>query len=281
MISTITVNYKTADYLQRMLESLFAHHTEGGIEVIVVENGSGDDLSGIEERFPSVQVVISQQNLGFAGGCNLGLTHAHGDFVVLLNPDIVFTEPALYKIRDAMNADPSVGIGGISLKNLDGTQQKCVWRYPTPKDQLIVLLKLHHAFPSLKSIASWRMDDFDYTKSADVDQVMGAFFCVRREVIDRIGMLDAGFFMWYEEVDYCRRVTKAGWRVRYFADIAAKHKKGSSFDRVPTVRKQQMLRRSIRHYMTKHYGKTIGRFFWMMEPLFYVFSVIASLMKPM
>ena len=128
MISTITVNYKTVDYLERMLESLFAQHTEGDLEVLVVENASGDDLSFIKERFPQVRVIISEKNLGFAGGCNLGYTACHGEYSVLVNPDIYFTEPALYQIRDAMNADPSIGVGGISLKNLDGTQQKCVWR---------------------------------------------------------------------------------------------------------------------------------------------------------
>ncbi len=281
MISTITVNYKTADYLQRMLESLFAHHIDGGIEVIVVENGSGDDLSALQEKYPSVVFVESKTNLGFAGGCNLGLEYAHGEFVLLLNPDIVFTEPAIYRIRDAMMRAPNIGIGGISLKNLDGTQQKCVWRFPTPTDQLLVLFKLHHVFPSMRAIANWRMDDFDYAHDADVDQVMGAFFCIRREVINQIGPLDDGFFIWYEEVDYCRRAVTAGWSVHYFSNISTKHKKGSSFDRVPTVQKQNVLRRSIRRYMRKHFGPVVGFIFWILEPIFYLLSLIASIIKPM
>ncbi|MEK7615522.1 MAG: glycosyltransferase, partial [Patescibacteria group bacterium] len=132
MISTITVNYRTVDYLERMLESLFAHHTKGGVEVIVVENGSGDDLSAVQNRFPNVIYLDSKTNLGFAGGCNLGIKSATGDYLVLVNPDIVFTEPALYKICEEMESRKDIGVGGISLKNLDGTQQKCVWRFPTP-----------------------------------------------------------------------------------------------------------------------------------------------------
>ncbi len=281
MISTITVNYKTADYLLRMLESLFAHHQEGELEVIVVENDSGDDLTKIEERFTNVIFVRSVKNLGFAGGCNLGMTYAHGDFIVLLNPDILFTQPALYQIQEAMKQDPSIGIGGISLKNLDGSQQKCVWRFPTPTDQFLMLLKVHHFFPSLGPIRSWRMDDFDYAKDADVDQVMGAFFCIRREVLEHIGTLDENFFLWYEEVDFCRRATRAGWRVRYFAHLSAKHKKGSSFDRVPTGQKQKMLRRSVHYYIRKHFGQRMGFLFYVCEPLFYSFSILASLIKPL
>jgi GT2 family glycosyltransferase len=181
----------------------------------------------------------------------------------------------------AMKQKPEVGIGGISLKNLDGSQQKCVWRFPTPTDQLLVLFKLHHLFPSLNAIAKWRMDDFDYTHDADVDQVMGAFFCIRREVIDQIGPLDDGFFIWYEEVDFCRRAITAGRKVHYFANISAKHKKGSSFDRVPTVKKQNILRRSIRRYMRKHFGLGVGFLFWILEPIFYVISLMTSILKPM
>lgn len=280
MISTITVNYKTIDYLERMLESLFAHHTDGDIEVIVVENGSGDDLSTIKDQYTSAIFIESKTNLGFAGGCNLGLKEAHGEFIVLLNPDIIFTEPALYRIRDAMQTSPNIGIGGISLKNLDGSQQKCVWRFPTPLDQLFVLFKLHHIFPSLQAITRWRMDDFDYTQSADVDQVMGAFFCIRKEVIDQIGPLDDGFFIWYEEVDFCRRAKSALWRIHYFANISVKHKKGSSFDRVPTVKKQNVLRRSIRYYMKKHFGLGWWLVFSTLEPIFYLMSLIAGIIKP-
>ena len=166
------------------------------------------------------------------------------------------------------------------MESLDGTQQKCVWRYPAPLDQLLVLFKVHHVVPTIGPIQSWRMDDFDYTHSADVDQVMGAFFCIRQDVIQDIGLLDESFFMWYEEVDFCRRATKAGWRVHYFAQISAKHKKGSSFDRVPTLRKQRMLRRSIQTYMRKHFGWMVGGIFWVLEPLFYLFSILASILKP-
>jgi len=281
MISTITVNYKTSDYLERMLESLFVYHTADEVEVIVVENNSGDDLTSIAKRFPNVRIIYSNVNLGFAGGCNLGIKSAHGDYLVLINPDIIFTQDSLYKIRDVMEKETDIGIGGVSLKNLDGTQQKCVWHFPTPTDQFALLLKVHHLFPSFQPVSKWRMDDFDYSKDTDVDQVMGAFFCIRRSLIDRIGLLDDDFFMWYEEVDYCKRAKDAGFRVHYFSNIEAKHKKGSSFDRVGTLKKQNMFRRSVRIYMKKHFGFVIGSFFTLLEPVFWLLSVIASVLKPM
>jgi GT2 family glycosyltransferase len=280
MISVITVNYKTIDYTLRMLESLYTHHVKGGLEVFVIENGSGDDLNPLRERFPQVNVIESQTNLGFAGGCNIGIKQAKGDYIVLINPDIEFVDEALYKIYDRMDQDSNVGIGGASLKNMDGTQQDCVWRFPTPADQLFLLLKLNHLFPHHRFMRRWLEKDFSYSKTQDVDQVMGAFFCIRRELIKQIGLLDDGFFMWYEEVDFCKRARDAGWSIRYYHDVGAKHKKGSSFDRVPTVKKQAMLRKSIRRYARKHFSPVAGFLFWVGEPIFFIMSLLASLVKP-
>jgi len=281
VISIVTVNYKTADYVERMLESLFKYGTGCDFEVFVVENGSGQDLSKLEERFPTARFLYSKKNLGFAGGCNLAIAQAKGDYIVLVNPDIQFEDNAVCQIEAHMERDTEVGVGGICLKNLDGTQQECVWRFPTPWNQLIILFKLHHLLPNLKAYREWKMRGFDYMQTTDVDQVMGAFFCIRRNVIDQIGPLDDGFFLWYEEVDFCRRVVNAGWKVRYYADVTAKHKGGSSFDRVSTMRKQKVLRRSLRRYMKKHYGEGWHMVFTVLDPMFVVFGAIASLFKPM
>jgi N-acetylglucosaminyl-diphospho-decaprenol L-rhamnosyltransferase len=280
MISTVTVNYKTADYLERMLTSLFAHHQGRAIEVFVVENNSGDDLSALQKMFPQVTFLFSKKNLGFAGGCNLAIKKATGEYVLLLNPDVIFDNDALYQIESSMDRSPDVGIGGISLKNLDGTLQKCVWRFPRPSDQFLLLCKLHHLFPNLSSISRWRFDDFNSKETQDVEQVMGAFFCIRRDVLKRIGLLDDGFFMWYEEVDFCQRAITGGWRVRFFSNIHVRHKRGSSFDRVRTLRKQNILRKSIRRYMKKHYGNGAWLVFVVCEPLFLLMGLIASLVKP-
>lgn len=280
MISTITVNYKTKEYLEKMLASLFKYHNENKIEVFVVENGSGDDLSDLQNKYPTIKLIESHTNLGFAGGCNLAIKKAKGDFILLVNPDIVFTTDSINQIEQAMKNNPGVGIGGASLKNLDGTQQDCVYRFPKPLDQLLVLFKVHHLLPNLSPIKNWLMKDFDYSMSSDVDQVMGAFFCIRQDLIDDIGMMDDGFFIWYEEVDYCKRAMTAGWRVRYFSDISVLHKKGSSFESVATIEKQKILRRSIRRFMFKHYGIAIGILFFVLEPFFIIMALLASVIKP-
>lgn len=252
MISIITVNYRTKTYLARMLESLFAH-LSCEAEVFVVENGSGDDLSDLQQRFPKARFIFSEKNLGFAGGNNLAIREAKGDYVLLVNPDIVFDSDAAGELVKRMDADPEVGIGGISLKDEDGTQQPCVWRFPRPLDQLLMLLKVPHLFPDVGPNRRWRMLGFDYSKTQDVDQVMGAFFCIRRKVIEQVGPLDDGFFMWYEEVDFAKRAADAGWKTRYYADVSARHARGSSFGSIATFKKQLMVIRSLRRYARKHW----------------------------
>lgn len=279
-VSIVTVNYKTVDYIEQMLTSLYAHVNLSQIEVFVVENGSGDDLSKLEKQFPDVHFLYSQKNLGFAGGCNLAIKQATGRYVVLVNPDIVFESDVFVDLTKHMDKDPSVGIGGVSLKNLDGTQQRCVARFPSPTDQLCLLLKIPHFIRNASPIKRWLFHDFDYTTTQNVEQVMGALFCIRRGLIDHIGLLDEGFFIWYEEVDYCRRAITAGWQVRYYADISAKHKGGSSFDRVGTATKQRVIRNSIRRYIKKHFGFGWWLVFVLGEPAFRICSRLAAWIKP-
>ncbi len=279
MISVVTVNYKTRAYLERMLETLFQFHKEP-LEVFVVDNASGDQLDDLSLRFPTVTFLRSEKNLGFAGGCNLAIGQAQGDDVVLVNPDVEFTSDAIFQIAKKMELDPTVGIGGIRLLNTDGSPQACVWRFPTPWSQLLLLLKIPHIFGETRSVGRWLMRDMHYEESQDVDQVMGAFFCIQRKLLDDIGLLDDKFFLWYEEVDFCRRAKNAGWRVRYFHDISARHKKGSSFLSVSTWRKQAFLRRSLSRYMRKHHGWLGWILFTLPEPLFILMAILASFLKP-
>ncbi len=280
MISIVTVSYKSLDYVETMLASLFKFVPRDDLEVFVVINGDGTDPSALQRRYPIVRFIVSERNLGFAGGCNLAIRQSNGEFVILLNPDTIFTSDAITAIEVRMRRDEDVGIGGISLKNLDGTQQDCVWHFPTPVDQLLLLSKLPHVFPNLGPIRRYLMKDFDYGRTQDVDQVMGAFFCIRREVIDRIGLLDDGFFLWYEEVDFCKRTVDAGWKVRYYGDVSMLHRKGGSFSRVGTWKKQGMVRRSLRRYMKKHYGTPVWLMFVALDPIFFVLAALASLIKP-
>ncbi len=285
-VSIIIVNYKVADLVERCIESIFEHTKGVNFEVILVDNASMDNVvPRISSRFKNVNIIANNRNLGFAAACNQGIEIAQGEFVLLLNPDTELKDDAISSIVANMRCDHGVGIGGVHLVNPDGSHQTSqVRRFPRLIDQLLVMLKIPHLISNPKHLPnplkSYLMTDFNWKSSQDVDQVMGAFFCIKRELIGEIGPLDSGFFIWFEEVDFCRRAVDAGWRVRYYADIEVIHHRGASFGQVATFKKQTWIRRSLRRYMKKYFGFAAWLLFVILEPLFILFAIGAQVIKP-
>ncbi|MFH1142213.1 MAG: glycosyltransferase family 2 protein [Candidatus Uhrbacteria bacterium] len=279
-VSIIIINYKVADLVERCLASVYEHTQGVSFEIYLIDNASGDDMvSRISTKFPQVNIIANNQNLGFAVACNQGIQLSRGEYVLLLNPDTELKDDAISQVVSKMHGEPKVGIAGIHLVNPDGSHQSSgVRRFPKPLDQLLIMLKVPHLFRP-KSVANYLMSDFDYRDTADVDQVMGAFFCIRRQLINQIGPLDQGFFIWFEEVDFCRRAKNAGWRVRYYHNVEAIHHRGTSFGQVSTFRKQAWIRHSLRRYMKKHYGIAAWLLFVILEPLFILLAAVAQIVK--
>lgn len=281
-VSIIIVNYKVAELVERCVASIYEYTQGVSFEIFLIDNASGDGVvERIRSRYPEVQIIANDKNLGFATACNQGIKLSRGEYVLLLNPDTELKDDAISKVFNKMQDDQKVGIAGIHLVNPDGTHQSSgVRRFPKPLDQLLIMLKVPHLFGDIGSVRQYLMHDFDYRGSADVDQVMGAFFCIRRAVIDQVGPLDQGYFIWFEEVDFCRRAKNAGWRIRYYADIEAIHHRGTSFGQVSTFRKQTWIRNSLRRYMHKHHGLVAWLLFLILEPVFILLAIIAQIIKP-
>ncbi|MBU0531776.1 MAG: glycosyltransferase family 2 protein [Candidatus Uhrbacteria bacterium] len=285
-ISIIIVNYKVAELVERCIDSIYAHTQGVSFEVFLVDNASGDDVvERVSHKHPEVNIIANNENLGFASACNQGIELAQGDFVLLLNPDTELKDDAISAIVSKMRADAEVGIGGVHLINPDGTHQSSgVRRFPKPLDQLLIMLKVPHLISNPSNhpnlLKSYFMYDLDPNQSQDVDQVMGAFFCIKRDLIRQIGPLDRGFFIWFEEVDFCKRAVDAGWRVRYYADIDVIHYRGKSFDQVATIKKQKWIRNSLRRYIKKHFGFGTWFMFAILEPVFVLLAIISQIIKP-
>lgn len=264
-LSVITVNWKVKDLVFRSLQSLYQHTRGISFEVFFVDNDSRDGSVGLIQReFPQIHIIANQKNLGFAKACNQGIQASIGDFVLLLNPDTEFFDNALGKLVVWMRNHPDVGIAGGKLLNPDRTLQQSVRRFPTFISQALILLKLHHVFPDLKPLRHYFAKDFNYDpppfvgggkgEGIEVDQVMGSFFCIRRELIKQIGPLDERYFIWFEEVDYCKMARDADWKVVYTPELSIIHHGGESFAQVFALKKQRMFNDSLQKYMRKHYG---------------------------
>ena len=255
-LSIVIVSWKTKNFIQKCLASIFREARNLKFEVFVIDNNSGDGtVEMVKNDFPQVKLIANTKNLGFAKACNQAMRQAIGDFVLLLNPDTEITNNALEKLVTFMMENPEAGVVGCKLLNPDNSHQLSVRRFPTFCSHFLMMLKIHNFLPEIKSIKNYYWLDFDYNKTQKVDQVMGAAFMIRTAVLKKVGFLDQKFFLWYEEIDFCKRIKKAGWQVYYFPDAQIKHQKGESFKQQLPLKKQVILNKSILHYFNKHKPK--------------------------
>lgn len=247
------MSWNVREALERNLACLFSLSDAVAREVIVIDNASADSTSSmVRERFPDVSFIENDWNAGFAFAVNQGLRLSHGRHILLLNPDMLVREGSLDRTVERLQSHDNMGVLGARLESQDGRVISSVRRDPSLIDQLAIALKLPHLLPSI--LDRYTAEDLDRSRSQNVEQVRGSFFAFRREVVDLVGPFDEGFFLWFEEVDFCRRVREAGLYVHFAADIVAEDLVGRSFAQVSTRRKQWMFTKSQRRYFKKWHG---------------------------
>jgi hypothetical protein len=293
ILSVVIVTWNVRDYLEKCLDSLISTNLpqiprqaqdkffSNEFEIFVVDNASTDgSVEMVREKFPQVHLIVNKENLGFAKANNQAIRKAKGEFILLLNPDTEFFSSnqgiplrqladrdnkggALEKMVKFMEIHPDCGIVGCKLLNSDGSLQPSVRRFPTLLSQVITLTKAPNIFPWL--IKKYLGLDIDYNKTQEVDQIMGSFFMIRRKVIEQIGLLDENFWAWFEEVDYCKRAKKAGWKIYYYPEVEVIHHKGQSFSQL--VNRQRQFNKSLLYYFKKHHSFFAWFILWLMQPL--------------
>lgn len=290
-LSIIIVNWKVKDLLEKCLQSIFKESPDIDFacpagakrlcgEVFVVDNNSGDgSVEMVREKFPQVDLAASAKNLGFAKGNNLAIKKSRGRYILLLNPDTEILDNALEKMVRFMDADPECGIAGCKLLNPDLSLQPSVRTFPDFTSQIFILLKIHHLLPHSKTMYKYLVQDFDYEKTQEVDQVMGAFMMIRREVIEKIGMLDENFWIWFEEVDFCKRAKEGGFKIIYTPETKIIHYFGQSFKQAMGVKKQKDFNRSLSYYFKKHGTKGEWLAIQILRPLSLALAWLAQIFK--
>lgn len=263
-LSIVIVSWNVKDLLEKCLASIFRETRGISFEVFVIDNGSKDGSQRmVAGKFPTVTLIKNTSNQGFSIANNQGIVKARGRYVLLLNPDTEVFRDTFANTINFMDKHPECGISGIHILNKDYTHQNSVRRFPGFLDQAAILLKFHLFYPHFKPVQRYVMKDFDYfvdefgdpkgEKSfAEVDQVMGAYMMIRREVIKKIGVLDPRFFVWMEEVDFSKRAKDAGYKVYYTRDAEVMHHYGTAFAQMLSVKKQMIFARSLRLYFLKH-----------------------------
>jgi len=248
-LSVIIVSWNVKEKLKDNLRALFASQ-DVDFEVFVVDNNSHDGSAAMVKKFyPQVKLIANQENLGFARANNQAIREAGGKYILLLNPDMRVFDDTFRDMVAWMNCHERAWVAGCKLIDESARIVKQVRRFPALSDQLAITLKIPHLCPFI--LTRYLRDDFDYAKSAAVDSIRGGFFMIRKEVIAKIGLMDERYFLWFEEVDYCRSVKKAGGEVWYANAAECIDLVGQSFKQVNLAIKQRYFRDSMLKYFKK------------------------------
>lgn len=279
-LSIIILNYNTSDWLENVLSSIEAFPLKKhSFEVIVVDNASSDDsVEVVKNKFPSVKLIQSPDNSGFAKGNNLGIQKATGKYVMLLNSDAEFTaETDLDACVEYMNKHEFVGVVSPKLVLADGSIDLASHRgEPTPWAALSYLTGLEKLIPNSKIFGQYHQTWQNFNEVHEIEACSGAAMIVRHEAIDTAGMLDEAFFMYAEDLDWCKRIREAGYQIVFYplcTIIHHKYKSGQSksdevqvekFLQIPGFPNKPPVRNiarfhfydTMKQYYTKHYQST-------------------------
>jgi hypothetical protein len=228
-VSIIIVSFNTRDLLRDCLITLFREAGDLNYETFVIDNASKDGSAAmVAQEFPQVKLIQSEVNLGFAAANNLGFAQASGRYIVLLNSDAFLTPQALPNAVAYLDRDPQIGIGGARLIGRDGTWQPSARLFPSVLNDFLTLSGLATKYPHSRFFGRMDRTWADHNQAAIVDWVPGAFSIIRRSVLEKIGYFDEQFFLYFEEVDLCRRVQAAGYTIWYWPDVTVIHLGGES-----------------------------------------------------
>lgn len=265
-LDIIVVNWNAGDLLRRCVASIPAA-LAGGVDLrrfVVVDNasadGSADGLETVGGGAPLL-VLRNRENRGFAAGCNQGAAGSQADLLLFLNPDAELNAGSLAPVVALLARPENAGVGAASIRLTDenGETQRCCARTPTPWRLLGQSLGFDRLAPAL--FPPHFMSEWDHADDRAVDQVMGAFLLIRRPLFESLGGFDERYFVYYDDVDLCLGVRKAGWTVKHFAGASAYHKGRGTTDSIKDVRQFYLWRSRLR-FIDKHFsfpGRLVAR----------------------
>jgi GT2 family glycosyltransferase len=259
-LDVIIVSYNTLNLTLQAIQSVLAADWSFGVlTVFVVDNQSSDGtVDAIRSTFPAVQVIDPKENLGFSRANNRAMARSRGDYVLLLNPDTIVSKESLVEMKAYLDRHEDVGMATCKLQLADGRLDlACRRSIPSMWDGFCRASGLSHRFPKSRLFARYNLTYLDENETYDVDAVNGAFMFCRRAAVDQVGPLDEDFFMYGEDLDWCFRFRKAGWRIVYHPATTTIHLKGQSSGR-KSVRMIDELFRSNEIFARKHFFPKYG-----------------------
>ena len=253
-LSVIIVSWNARQHLQKCLASI--RETGGSLvrEVIVVDNASTDGSPDmVAVRFPEVTLIRLGENLGFARANNLGIKHASGNLLALVNSDVVIHEGCLQHLAAFLEGRKAVGLVGPKVFGRDGRLQRTCRRLPTLWNTTCRALALDNVLFRWPLFSGREMRHWNHETQAEVEVLSGCFWMARREAAEAVGGLDERFFFYAEDVDWCKRLWDGGWKIFFVPGATATHFGGGSSSNAPLRYSIELLRANLA-YWKKHHG---------------------------
>lgn len=257
-LSIIIVNFETFEYTSECIDSIYKNPPSCLYEIILIDNGSQDaSLEKIQEKFPEVKCIRIGENLGFSLANNLGIQNARGELVLLLNSDTKILNGSLNRIVEYLNDNPSVGV--VAPRQIDGTGRiQFSWGgFPTFISEFyrkIVHYRLSIDDPKIRDYLEEKCNAI-----CEVDWVSGSCLLVRKKALFDVGLFDKNFFMYFEDIDLCRKIKDSGWQINYNPNATILHYGGVSAKK-NILHVLVEYRRSQIYFTRKYYG-TLGVIF--------------------
>jgi hypothetical protein len=253
-LTVIVISSDNREYLEGCLRALYQSNGVNGPDLIVVDNDSRDGSSEfVESRYPRAKIIKNSEKFGFARNNNLGIKSAKTDYILLLNVDTEVESGAVEAALEFLKAGSGAGVVGSKLYNKAGELEYSCKMFPSLLNIFLELSMLERVFPKSGFFARRFMGSYDHEAPRAVDWICGAFMMFKKETLEKVGLLDEKFFMFYEDADWCFRAKEAGYKVYYEPRSGVMHVKGGSFKGFsPWAYKENF--RSLLYFYEKHYG---------------------------
>ena len=259
-LSVVITTYNSCQYIDECLQALFKELNNLNSEIIIVDNNSTDGTLQIIRNFINsdsvqnvdIRLISNDSNTGYAPANNKGVSLSSGEKILLLHPDVFVRENSIKTMIDYLDSESDVGMIAPQIQFPGGKIQASCRRFPNYWSVISESLGLTRLFSKSRFFNSWKMGDFDHKSFREVDQPMGACVMVKRKTIENTGNMDEQFLMFFNDVDWCKRIKDAGWKIVFNPDAVVEHVLGGS---VRQVRSRMILQSHIGfyRYFEKHF----------------------------
>lgn len=255
-LAVIIVNYNVKYYVEQCLHSVMKAAEGIDTEIFVVDNHSQDNsVEYLSERFPRINIIGNTNNLGFSRANNIAIKQSDSQYVLLLNPDTIVGENSLRACVDFLDVHEKAGAAGVRMLQDTGKSARESRRgLPTPLVAFYKMCGLTARFPKSKRFGHYYMSDLSWDEPGKIEVISGAFFMVRREVLDKVGLLDQDFFMYGEDIDLSYRILKGGYENWYIPQPIL-HYKGESTQK-SSFRYVHVFYDAMLIFFRKHYAQS-------------------------